>query len=81
MTVAMVRPADDRTRSLAAANARMAADLELPRLLRLLLTVGCSLTESAGLPVAAHVVVAWLDGRDAGLVAGLAAPAGMRGSL
>jgi hypothetical protein len=47
-------------------------DLELPRPLRLLLTAGWSLAESAGLPVAAYLVAAWLDGRDAGLVAGLA---------
>jgi uncharacterized membrane protein len=51
----------------------MAGDLEVPRPLRLLLTAGWSLAESAGLPVAAYVVAAWLDGRDAGLVAGLVA--------
>ena len=32
-----------------------------------------SLTESAGLPVAAYAIAAWLDGRDAGLLAGLTA--------
>jgi len=30
-------------------------------------------TESAGLPIAAYAVAAWLAGRDAGLLAGLAA--------
>jgi hypothetical protein len=52
---------------------RAAADLEIPRPLRLLLTAGWNLTESIGLPVAAYAAVAWLYGRDAGLVAGLAA--------
>src|ERR1700728_221460 len=47
-------------------------DLELPRPLRLLMTAGWSLAESAGLPVAAYLIAAWIDGRDAGLVAGLA---------
>jgi hypothetical protein len=51
----------------------MAQDLEVPRPLRLLLTAGWSLTESAGLPVGAYVVAAWIDGRNAGLVAGLVA--------
>ncbi len=51
----------------------MVEDLELPRPLRLLCTAGWSLAESAGLPVAAYVVAAWLDGRDAGLIAGLVA--------
>jgi hypothetical protein len=50
----------------------MAGDLELPRPLRLLLTAGWNLTESVGLPVAAYVVAAWLGGRDAGLISGLA---------
>ncbi len=35
-------------------------------------TIAWSLTESAGLPVAAYAVAAWLGGRDAGLIAGLA---------
>jgi hypothetical protein len=52
---------------------RGAGDLEVPRPLRLLLTAGWSLTESAGLPAAAYLIAAWLDGRDAGLIAGLAA--------
>jgi hypothetical protein len=51
----------------------MAEHLELPRPLRLLRTAAWSLTESAGLPVAAYAVAAWLGGRDAGLLAGLAA--------
>src|ERR1035437_8347240 len=51
----------------------MAEDLELPRPLRLLLTAGWNLTESVGLPVAAYVAAAWLDGRNAGLIAGLVA--------
>jgi hypothetical protein len=52
---------------------RRTGDLELPRPLRLLLTAGWNLGESVGLPVAAYVLAAWLDGRNAGLVAGLAA--------
>lgn len=51
----------------------MPEHLELPRPLRLLRTSVWSLTESAGLPVAAYALAAWLAGRDAGLVAGLAA--------
>jgi hypothetical protein len=47
--------------------------LELPRPLRLLWTLAWSLTESAGLPLGALVVAAWLYGRDAGLVAALGA--------
>jgi hypothetical protein len=47
--------------------------LELPRPLRLLRTTAWSLTESAGLPVAAYAVGAWLGGRDAGLLTGVAA--------
>jgi hypothetical protein len=50
-----------------------AGDVELPRPLRLLLTAGWNLTESLGLPLAAYAVAAWFYGRDAGLVAGLAA--------
>jgi hypothetical protein len=56
-----------------AGSTRGAEDLEVPRPLRLLLTAGWSLTESAGLPAAAYLIAAWLDGRDAGLIAGLAA--------
>ena len=51
----------------------MPEHLELPRPLRLLRTTAWSLTESAGLPVAAYAVGAWLGGRDAGLLAGVAA--------
>lgn len=50
----------------------VAENLELPRPLKLVLTAGWSLAESAGLPVAAYLVAAWIDGRNAGLVAGLA---------
>jgi uncharacterized membrane protein len=55
------------------ASIRTTDDLEVPRPLRLLLTAGFSLGESAGLPVAAYLAAAWLGGRDAGLLAGLAA--------
>jgi uncharacterized membrane protein len=51
----------------------MAGDLEVPRPLRLILTAGWNLAESAGLPVAAYAVAAWAGGRDAGVVAGLVA--------
>src|ERR1700730_9832357 len=51
----------------------MAQDLEVPRPLRLLLTAGWGLTAPAGLPVGAYAVAAWIDGRNAGLVAGLVA--------
>jgi hypothetical protein len=57
----------------APASTRRAGDLEVPRPLRLLLTAGWSLTESIGLPAAAYLAAAWLDGRDAGLIAGPAA--------
>src|ERR1700722_1351382 len=56
-----------------AAASRLAEDLEVPRPLRLLLTAGWSLTESIGLPAAAYLAAAGLDGRDTGLIAGLAA--------
>lgn len=51
----------------------MPEHLELPRPLRLLLTTVWSLAESAGLPLAALAVGGWLGGRDAGLLAGVAA--------
>lgn len=51
----------------------MAGDLELPRPLRLLLTAAWSLTESAGLPVAAYLIAARLGGRDEGMIAAFAA--------
>jgi uncharacterized membrane protein len=56
-----------------AAGARVTGDLEIPRPLRLVLTAGWNLAESAGLPVAACLVAAWADGRDAGIIAGLTA--------
>jgi hypothetical protein len=52
---------------------RIPGHLELPRPLRLMRTIAWSLTESAGLPAAAWALAAWLGGRDAGLIAGLAA--------
>jgi hypothetical protein len=55
-----------------AAGALTAGDLEVPRPLRLVLTAGWNLTESAGLPVAAYVAAAWAGGRDAGMIAALA---------
>jgi hypothetical protein len=70
---AAIRARDDGTGSFPAASVRITEDLELPRPLRLALTAGWNLSESVGLPVAAYVVAAWLDGRNAGLVAGLAA--------
>jgi hypothetical protein len=73
MTAATVRAADDGAGSFPAASARVADGLEVPRPLRLLLTAGWSLAESVGLPVAAYALGAWIYGRDAGLVAGLAA--------
>src|ERR1035441_2408469 len=72
MTAAMVRARPDGAGSSLAASTCMAGDLELPRPLRLLLSAAWNLTESVGLPVAAYVVAAWLGGRDAGLIAGLA---------
>ena len=51
----------------------MREHLELPRPLRLLRTALWSLTESAGLPIGAAALGAWLYGRDAGLLAGLIA--------
>ncbi|SRR5260221_10000410 len=51
----------------------MPEHLELPRPLRLLRTMAWSLSESAGIPIAALAIAAWLGGRDAGLLAGLAA--------
>ncbi len=51
----------------------MPEHLELPRPWRLLRTAGWNLSESVGLPIGAYALAAWLAGRDAGLVAGLAA--------
>ena len=70
---AATRARDDGAGSFPAAGVRVSEDLELPRPLRLALTAGWSVTESAGLPVAAYVAAAWLGGRNAGLVAALAA--------
>jgi hypothetical protein len=73
MTAGMKSAPHDGALPLRAASACMAGYLEVPRPLRLILTAGWNLTESAGLPVAAYALAAWIDGRDAGLVAGLAA--------
>ena len=73
MTAAGAGEPDDGAGPFPAASAPMAGDLEVPRPLRLVLTAGWNLTESVGLPVAAYVVAAWADGRDAGMVAGLVA--------
>jgi hypothetical protein len=51
----------------------MPEHVHLPRPLILLRTLAWSLTESAGLPLAALAFGAWLGGRNAGLLAGLAA--------
>jgi hypothetical protein len=67
MAAAAVRARDDGTGSRVPAG-----DLELPRPLRLFRIASWSLAESAGLPVTAYLIAAWLDGRSAGLVAGLA---------
>ena len=47
--------------------------LELPRPVRLLRTTGWNLAESFGLPLGSYVLVAWLWGRNAGVLAMLAA--------
>jgi uncharacterized membrane protein len=73
MTAARAGEHDDGAGPFPAAGTPMAGDLEVPRPLRLILTAGWNLAESAGLPVAAYAVAAWADGRDAGVVAGLAA--------
>jgi hypothetical protein len=73
MTGATVREHDDSADPFPATSARTGGDLEVPRPLRLALTAGWNLTESAGLPVAAYAVAAWAGGRDAGVVAGLVA--------
>ena len=73
MVTGMLRARHDGTGPSPAVSSCAAEDLELPRPPRLLLTAGWNLTESVGLPVAAYLVVGWLDGRDAGLVAGLVA--------
>jgi hypothetical protein len=73
MTAALVRARHEGAGSFPASSARMPEHLEVPRPLRLLRTVAWSLTESAGLPVAAYAIAASLGGRDAGLLAGLTA--------
>jgi len=50
---------------------RMAEHLELPRPLRLVRTAAWSLGESAGLPIGALAIAAWLGGRDIGILTGL----------
>jgi hypothetical protein len=70
---AAIRARHDGAGSVPAANVWSAGDLELPRPLRLVFIAGWNLSESVGLPVAAFVAAVWLDGRNAGLVAGLAA--------
>lgn len=67
MAAATIRACHDGTGSCASGE-----KLELPRPLRLLLTAGWSLAESAGLPVAAYMIAALIDGRNAGLLAALA---------
>jgi uncharacterized membrane protein len=73
MTAATVRACQVGAGASPAAGTPMAGDLEVPRPLRLVLTAGWNLAESAGLPVAAYAVAAWAGGRDAGLIAGLVA--------
>jgi uncharacterized membrane protein len=51
----------------------MTDHLELPRPLCLIRTVGWNVAESLALPIAAYAGGAWLGGRNAGLLAGLAA--------
>jgi hypothetical protein len=54
MTAATARAGHDGAGASPADSIRAAEDLEVPRPLRLLLTAAWSLTESAGLPVAAY---------------------------
>lgn len=51
----------------------MAEHLELPRPLLVLRTMALNLGESVGFPLAAFVIAAWLGGRNAGLISGVAA--------
>jgi len=67
MAAETVKERNDRSGPCAAAG-----DLELPRPLKLARIAGWSVAESVGLPVAAYLIAAWIDGRNAGLVAGLA---------
>ena len=73
MTAATVRAFHDGVGASPAVGTPMAGDLEVPRPLRLILTAGWNLAESAGFPVAAYAVAAWVSGRNAGLIAGLVA--------
>jgi hypothetical protein len=73
MVAATASVGDDGAGASQAAGLRAAGDLEVPRPLRLLLTAAWSLTESAGLPVAAYALAARADGRSAGTIAALAA--------
>jgi len=47
--------------------------LELPRPVQLLRSTGWNLTESFGLPLGGYILAAWLWGREAGVIAMLAA--------
>lgn len=51
----------------------MAEHLELPRPLLVLRTMAWNLGESVGFPIAAFAIAAWLGGRNAGLISGVAA--------
>lgn len=51
----------------------MPETLELPRPLRLARMTAWNLAESAGIPIAAFILAAHLDGRNAGILAGVAA--------
>jgi hypothetical protein len=73
MTAAMASAGDDGAADFLAGGLRADEDLEVPRPLRLLLTAAWSLTESAGLPVAAYALAASAGGRGAGTIAALAA--------
>ena len=73
MVAATASVGDDGAGASQAAGLRAEGDLEVPRPLRLLLTAAWSLTESAGLPVAAYALAARADGRNAGTIAALAA--------
>ena len=59
MTAATVRAFHVGAGASPAVGTPMAGDLEVPRPLRLVLTAGWNLAESAGLPVAAYAVAAW----------------------
>jgi hypothetical protein len=73
MTAVAVRAGHDDAVPSPPASVRAVGDLEVPRPLRLLLTAGLSVGESAGLPMAAYLIANWAAGRSAGMIAGLAA--------